>query len=409
MHKGNILIILCLLFLSGVALVSFLAPRVLLPEFSFEAREVVFEAKIASPPDERSDKTILILQSLGTPGVPREEEGRINGKVWVSTDALAEYKYGEHVVVEGTLEQPEDFSDFSWRGYLAKEDIKYVMYRADLQKTGLVERNLRSVIVSTGAKLTSGLQEALLPPHSSLYSAMMLGKKSALSEEMRSNLQKAGLSHIVAISGMHIAIIALILFYVLLGLGMWRHHAQYATLMVLLFYILMIGAPASSVRAGIMVAVVVLSERLGRPRSSWRALVYAATVMVILNPLIVRYDIGFQLSFLAVAGILLFTERLKATNILQKIPEGVLRLRSVLAMTFSAQAFAFPLVLYHFNTFSLFSPLSNFLVVPILPAALVSGFIAALGGIAGGTIASALAAPAWLFSSYIWGVVNLFS
>src|SRR3989344_1680620 len=101
---------------------------------------------------------------------------------------------------------------------------------------------------------------SLLPPHSSLYSAMLLGNKSGLSQTDKDNLARAGLSHIVAISGMHIAVIALILFFVFLSAGMWRQHASIAVLLVLAFYIIMIGAPASAIRAGIMVSVLITAS-----------------------------------------------------------------------------------------------------------------------------------------------------
>lgn len=288
-------------------------------------------------------------------------------------------------------------------------------------------------------KLNEGLDKALLPPHSSLYKAMILGDKTGITYDMRQALGRAGLSHIIAVSGMHIAIFTLLLFWILLRF-VERKYASIIAIFILIFYILMIGAPASAVRAGIMAAVIVLAQLVGRPNSTLRALLYAATAMVIASPIIVRFDIGFQLSFSAVLGILLFYKRLdyffKKTQykfvefiirpIRGIIPNGLSHsitkdrmvatyfaetkfgFTTLLAITLCAQAFTFPLVLYYFDVFSVVSPITNLLVVPALPFILISGFIAAIFG-ALNFFPALFAAPAWLFSSYVWGVINLFS
>ena len=189
----------------------------------------------------------------------------------------------------------------------------------------------------------------------------------------------------------------------------------------------MIGAPASAVRAGIMAGVLILGQLFGRPSFSWRALLMAGAIMVLFNPYIARYDIGFQLSFLAVLGIILFFEKLDVLfkKVQHKFAELIFRSSptednlkvkyvadtgfgfvSIFAVTLSAQALTFPLIIYNFGSFSLVSPLTNLLVVPFLPVVLVSGFMAAIVPTMVGTV---LSAPSWIFAEYIWKVVGLFS
>ena len=275
--------------------------------------------------------------------------------------------------------------------------------------------------------LSNGLNNALLPPHSSLYKAILLGDKSEITYDMRSNLSHSGLSHIIAVSGLHIAILTLIIFWVLLRF-LKRRYASLISLGILTFYILLIGAPASAVRAGIMVAVLILAQFIGRPNSALRALLYAASIMITADPVIVRFDIGFQLSFLAVLGILISYRSLDRffRKMQYKIVEFILHgsitedrkmasyfaeekfgATGLLAVTISAQFFTAPLVFYYFDVFSFVSPVTNLLVVPILPLALVSGFAAAIFG-ALNFFPVILATPAWLFSSYIWAVVSFF-
>lgn len=378
-----------------------------------------FEATIVETPDVRIDKTFLVVEA--------DEIYNILYTIRVSTDNFTRHSYGERILIAGEVAYPENFEGFNYVGYLAKEGIGYVMYDPYIESLGEYSQGPRSFLSSIKTKLRDGLEYSLLPPHSSLYSAMILGDKGALTSSEKEMLAMAGLSHVVAISGMHIMILMFILLYVALTLGSPRSYAIYLALALIALYIIMIGAPASAVRAGLMGGALLLSERFGRPNSSWRALLLAGALMIIFNPLLIRYDIGFQLSFLAVLGIILFAKRIeyllwKFPAIL--IPFHVTRdrkmwdalalgkafgIRSLLAVTLSAQVLTFPLILYYFGRVSPFSPISNLLVLPLLPPSLIAGFAASLAGTTSYPFAYILSAPAWLLSSYLWGVVSLFN
>lgn len=411
--------ILVLLFaVFGVMRFQGEAAGILNKDIALDEGPVTFEAVIVETPDVRTNKTFLSL---------RATDETIDGGIRISTNNITQYQYGEYLYIEGALAAPENFDGFDYRGYLAKEGIGYVMYNPRIERLGEYERSLSSFLSNIKTNFRGGLTRSLLPPHSSLYAAMMLGDKGALTSQQKEALQGAGLSHIVAISGMHIMIILFAVLALALALGLWRAHAIYFALFLVVAYIIMIGAPASAVRAGIMGGGLLTAQLVGRPNFSWRVLLLAAAVMVAFNPLLVRYDVGFQLSFLAVIGILLLSHRIE--YYIWKVPALIapfritrdrklwdqiernkaFGVRGLLAMTFSAQAFTFPLILYHFGTFSPWSPLSNLLVLPILPYALAAGFIASLGGMVGGVVALVAAAPAWVLSGYIWGVAGLFS
>ncbi|MEX0877243.1 MAG: ComEC/Rec2 family competence protein [Candidatus Spechtbacterales bacterium] len=416
---ANALVFVCACVILGAGIFYKVPQAPSIGEYNVEV-----EGKIVEYPDVRADKTILVIQpTKGGSDLPL-------GRVRVSADNLREFSYGEYIIARGTIKEPENFADFNWRGYLAKESVQYVMYYPEIQKTGKVEKGHLHYAADLRSKLQTGLDNTLLPPHNSLYSAMLLANKSGLSQEQKDSLASAGLSHIVAISGMHIAFILFMALGAFLVAGMWRQQANVLALLFITGYIVMIGAPASAVRAGIMAGVLILGQLIGRPSFSWRALLFAGALMVLFNPYIVRYDIGFQLSFLAVLGIILFFRRIEVflRSVQKRVAEFVLRAPatkdniaatyaaenkfgfiSILAVTLSAQALTFPLIIYNFGSFSLASPATNLLVVPLLPAVLVSGFISAFGGMVGGVTASVLAAPAWIFSEYIWFIISTFS
>jgi competence protein ComEC len=389
-----------------------------LPEpIGIEKQQIEFEAKIVEIPEFRQNKVVLIV-----------ENEVINSRVRITTKNFAQYNYGDFIRTEGVIEEPENFADFNWRGFLAKEGIYYVMHNAQVEKIKDADFNIQKYLAGVKAKLSSGIDASLLPPNSSFYKAMLFHERSEITESQNLKFQQTGLSHILAISGMHITIITVILFYVLTWLGMWRRHASYFALTLSTLYILMVGAPASAVRAGIMAAAIVLAETFGRPKASWRALLYAAAIMLAFNPLLARYDLGFQLSFLAVLGIILFYERLekffakaqkfvvrlvlrekitKDMPVADYLSETKFTFNSILSVTLSAQVLTTPLIIYNFGIFSAWSPLTNLLVVPVLPLTLPAGILVAAAG-AVGFFPEIFAAPAWLFANYIWWIVNIF-
>lgn len=390
--------VVVLFFFVGALLLQYAAQRAFPAGNESIQGLVTFEGVVERNPDVRPEKTFLVVRALN--------DASLLGAIRITTDASVSYRAGEHLFIEGIIELPQNFDNFDYQGYLAKEGIWYIMQRPRIIHTGTYEQGVAYALSGVKTRLEEGLNAALLPPHSALYSAMVLGSSGMLSSLQRQALQKAGLSHIVAISGMHIVIILFMILYAGIAVGLWRSHASYVALALIAAYIVMIGMPASAVRAGFMGAALVLSERTGRPRSPWRILLLVAAGMVVANPLIMRYDVGFQLSFLAVTGILLFAPRFD--RVLSRVP-NIAGTRNILGMTLSATAFTAPVAWYHFGSVSLVAPLTNLLVLPLIPAVLVAGFVAAAGGVAGGVIAAVTAAPAWVFSSYIWGVVAFFS
>ena len=290
--------------------------------------------------------------------------------------------------VKGLLREPEDFSGFEYRGWLAKQDIGYIMRGVEVEKLGTRSTSVGTVLSDARAELRKGITDSLPPHAASLYRAMVLGERGALDAQTQQNLQRAGLSHIVAISGMHIAILFFVVFFFVSAFPLSRAHAGVIALFCIALYALMVGGSASVVRACLMVGVFFLAERFGRPHNSLRVLLLVGALMVALNPLIIRYDIGFQLSFSAVFGIILALPL--HDRLLSFVPEK-LGLRSLVGVSLSAQAATLPLVLFHFGAFPVWGIIANILVVSILPIVLVAGIATALLGVLG--------LPSWFFGS----------
>jgi competence protein ComEC len=166
----------------------------------------------------------------------------------------------------------------------------------------------------------------------------------------------------------------------------------------------MIGAPASAIRAAIMGILYLTAQYFGRISSGERPVVFAATLMLFFNPLLLRYDVGFQLSFLAILGIVYFYQ-----FFFEKFKKFPKLIKESLASTLSAQIFTFPILIYNFGQISLISPLSNVLILPILPAITILGFIFSFFGIIFKPIGYFLSFPCWLLLSYLLKVVDFCS
>ena len=345
---------------------------------------------------------------------------KISGKILVTTSRYPEYQYGDKLKITGKLEEPKEFAaskeaslapsgreGFNYKNYLLKDEILAQIY---FPKIELVEKNqgnfLKKILISFRQKLEESLNKVLPLPQSAILEALLFGKEENISKQWKEKLNLTGTRHIAAVSGMNITIISNLIFGFLLWLGLWRHQAFYLSIILIIFYILMIGAPASAIRAGIMGLLFLIAQHFGRLSSASRVIIFAATLMLWQNPLILRWDIGFQLSFLATLGMInlqsILSEKLK------KVPD-VFQLRNNLSSTLAAQIFVFPILIYNFGQISIISPLTNIFILPLIPIITILGFIFSFIGIFWQSLAQILSWPSWLGISYILKIVDFSS
>ncbi len=354
-------------------------------------KETTFIATVIQEPDVREDNAKLTL---------REAEPRsIQGKILVTVNRYPEYQYGDKLKITGKLQIPQEFPDFNYQDYLAKDGIYSVMYYPKVELVAANQGNfIYAKILQLKDRLREPIEQNLSPPQSSILAALLLGDKRKMSADLKEDLNQAGVRHITAISGMHVMILMGILMYLGLGLGLSRSRSFYFTLLLLGLFIVMIGLPSSAVRAGIMGGFFLLAQKLGRPQAGVRAVVFAAVGMLAFNPLLLKSDVGFQLSFLAVMGIIYLTPFL----------QRFLKFR-VLAMTLAAQIFTLPILIYNFGYFSKVAVLTNVLIVPLLAYLMGLGFIFILAGLIFQPLGWLLSWPIWLLLTYITKIVEFFS
>jgi len=380
-----------------------------------DKEEVVLQGTVVKEPDIRTNKIKLTLTTkfiCSYAPVRRNNKDcrKIEGKVLVTVPRYPEYKYSDELEIQGKLKTPVEFEDFNYREYLEKVGIYSVMYWPEkvtlMGKAKGWKYLVYGKILAFKDRLRQSIGRSLSPPQGSILSAMMLGDKQKLSENLKEQLNITGTRHIVAISGMHISIISLALMYLLIYLGFWRRQAFWLVLIFISLYIIMIGMPASAVRGGVMGLILAWAQIEGRLRGAARAIIFAAVPMLLVNPLLLRFDVGFQLSFAAVLGIIWFKPFFDGW--FERLP-NILRARDILAMTFSAQIATLPILIYNFGRISLVSPLVNVLIVPLLPYILGGGFIFGFLGMAWLPLGQILSWPVWLLLTYLSKIIDFFS
>ncbi len=425
---SKIFLFLCLSFIAGIFLASFfnfsriiilalaLFPLILLVVFWRYQRIAIFACcflflvagsyRLQTAVNEwpLPQKIELIVQVVAEPIIKENHTNLVvsssQGRILLKVGRYPEYQYGDKLAISGQLEIPSEFEGFNYKNYLLKDGIYSVMYDPQVE---LLNKNkdLYAVILEFKQKLKESIRQNLPTPYSSILGAIILGDKSQFSEELKDKLNITGLRHITCISGMHIIILSGILMELGIMLGLWRGQAFYFTLGLLILYIIMIGAPPSAVRAGIMAGLLLFAQKIGRFRTAPRALVLAAVAMLAINPFLLKNDAGFQLSFLATLGIIYFLPFFQ--NWLKWLPA-----KNIISLTLAAQVFTLPLLIYNFGYFSLVSPLTNLLVVPLLPLIMILGFIFVLSGLIYQPLAWLLSLPLQLLLAYMEKVINYF-
>ena len=328
-------------------------------------------------------------------------------KVIVSTPFLYKINYGDRVEVLGKLELPglidsDSGRPFDYGAYLSKEDIYYTMSFAQVK---IIESNqgnkLKSILFKIKKVFTNKMNEILPEPQSSLLAGLIVSGKQALPKNVLDEFKRAGVVHIVVLSGYNITIIAEFLKKIF---GFFSLKiATSASVVGIILFTLMTGATATVVRASIMVLIVILGKSMGRTYSVPRALLVAGFIMLMQNPKILVFDASFQLSFLAVLA-LVYVEPV-VLKYLQRVPEkwGI---RSILSTTIATQVTVLPFLLYSMGSFSVVSLLSNILILVFVPITMLLGFIATMLGFINYYVALPFSYTTHLLLKWILGVAH---
>ena len=369
---------------------------------NIQGGEVAVTGTVVAEPDVRLGNTKLTLGQLrGRNGEP------LHGRLLATVRLYPEHRYGDVLRVTGAVKPPAPFDDFAYDRYLARSGIFAVSYYPAVELVAQGQGNpAYAALLAVKFRAQRVINHGLPEPSASIFSAMLLGSRQGLPPELVAAFNVTGLTHLVAISGAQIALLISLVSAVLPYFGIHRRRAFYLLTALLVAYLALIGLPASAVRAGVMGWLALFSYHLGRRAPGIRLLLYAAVAMVAVNPRILRDDVGFQLSFAAVAGLLTLSPLLERA--FSRVPE-FFGLRTALAMTVAANIFTLPLIAAQFQRLSVISLLANILVFPVSAAAMVAGLFGLLVAPWAGSLGWALWLPTHAPLAYLTALALWFS
>ena len=359
----------------GIAFLHAATPDPLAELAALEPGEVVVVGRIASPPvpsgyGYRADLRIEHLWH-------HNEEIVRGGGVEVFAVDLSGVGVGDRVRVDGEISLPEPGEgDFDYTRYLSTKRISAVIEGRGVWPVGEHAGWIGQVHRRTDVALGYGLR----PQEAGVVRGMVLGDRSLIPEGLELAFQRSGVTHVLAISGQHVAILAAVIYFALRTIAIGPTYRIPLTLVLLWVYILIAGAPPSAIRAGVVATFVLVAGLLGRQVSPLHFMTTMLAAVLVYNPLLL-YSSGFQLSVAAVFGILLLTKPLKVlierVLPLQKPPGSV---SNLLAASLAAQIATAPIIAASFDEVSLIGVLTNLIAVPISGPILTLGLLGSLVG-----------------------------
>ncbi|MDA0208127.1 MAG: ComEC/Rec2 family competence protein [bacterium] len=292
------------------------------------------------------------------------------GRVLVRDRSGADVFAGDRIDVFCALEVPEPFDGFRYDRFLAAKHVYTIC-----EPQGQIITDSQNTVFGQLDRFRAGVQthidRSYGEPHATLLYGLLFGEAD-FSESWENRFQETGTTHIVAASGYNVAIIVIILSGMLFFLGFKRQQIFAVIMVGIGVYAVLAGGDAPIIRAAVMGAIVLIARTIGRRSAPLILLLCAATIMLLINPLLLRDDIGFQLSFASTIGLVYFGD--KFSRWLAFLPEAF-SIRDSAASTFAATAATLPIIVFSFDRFSLISPLVNLLVLPLIPYTILFGVL----------------------------------
>lgn len=335
------------------------------------------------------------------------EDQDINILVFVGREV--EVEYGDTILVEGMLEEPENFTtntgkEFNYKRYLANKDIYYLIKKADLKIISSEGGSkIKTLLYKLRRSFMNNINQVISMPESDLANGLILGARGGFDEDTREDFIDTGTVHIIALSGYNVSIVAENVMKAF-SLVLAQTIAIVFGIIVILLFIIMTGASATAVRAGIMATIMLLGKMTGRKYLAGRALVIAGLAMIAYDPRVI-VDMSFQLSFVATWGVLFITS--KTLNWFRFLPMRF-GFREMVASTVAATIAVLPILLHLTGVLSLVSLPANFLILLLIPTAMLFIFITGMSGFITPILSIVFGYITYLILLYILSVIHFF-
>lgn len=368
---------------------------------------------VVDDPDHQETSTALRVQAerLIIPSLDIAQP--VAGDVLAHAHPYESWKYGDWVRLKGRLETPPLLDGFSYKEYLARKDIYSWMPQTTALKLGEGDGNLvLRLIYRLRGNLLDTIHRIFPEPEASLSAGILLGIESGIPADLYEDFNQTGATHIIAISGFNITLIASMFIGLARRLSGSRRGLWFAATGITLYTIL-VGADAAVVRAAIMGGLALIARYLGRDTFGLASLGATSVLMTAIDPATL-WDVGFQLSFAATLGLVLYAQPLQQW-VISKISAWASERRAknfgrliadFFLYTLAAQLTTWPLTMLYFQRFSMIAWIANPLILPLQPPLMILTGAATLLGTIWTPIGKVLALFAWPFPALTIRIVT---
>ena len=311
----------------------------------------------------------------------------------INKNKKIELEYGDKIEVSGEFIEPSDARNYG--GFDYKEYLKTIKIHGTIKADSInvLSKNSNSFIFTfsndINLKIKENINKLIPEKYSAIFTGLILGDTSNVEEKVNENFKIANISHVLAISGMHITYI-IIGIEIILKNAIGKRRTRIITIIVLVIYMFITGFSPSVVRASIMGIVMLISKLIHRKNDIWTSISLSLFILLMYNPFLIL-NVGLQLSYLGTIGIVCFNKnvynflrKLKIRN--RKIRYRINRkfillmdkIKEILSVTLSAQIVILPILLFNFNILGIYFFISNILVSVIIGPIIIVGFVCIL-------------------------------
>ena len=361
--------------------------------------------------NENSSTVFVQMEEICLPQTPCQP---VSGRAYIVVNYTMDFSYGDQIEIFGKLSSPEDYESFP--------EIRYLQSKLTFSKIAFpymtfIEENhgnpIKALLFQIREKGVNLLFQLFPQPESSLLAGILFGEEDLIPTDVETAFRNTSTSHIIVISGFNITILAALCLNLLKRfLNKWQ--STLATLLILIGYTIMVGGDAAVSRAAVMGAMGLIGVLFGRRQTGVNSLMFTAAVLCIVNPFLV-HDVGFQLSFVATLGLILFSDPIaKQLQKWLKKDESensflTLLIYDYLSPLLAAQIIVTPLLIYYFRQFSLVSLPANLLIAPLQPPIMIFGGLSVLLGFFAFPLGKLFSFIAWAFTAMTIRIVTAFN
>ncbi len=364
-----------------------------------------------------TDKTVSFV------GVVEDERVRFSHYIEddVKKEDLHIPQLGDIVCVIGTISLPDgamNTGGFDYARYLKGENIFFQSYISleDIEIVGHKNRKILHAWSDFRMKCIGFFDKVLNNEEGAVLKAFILGDKTSLNDEIEGSFSASGLSHILAVSGLHVGVFVSIVINILNLFKVSKRKRMLISVFSLVFFIFFTGASVSAIRAGVMYIVALTAKLIYRRADSISVLAEVAAILCFVNPHVI-YNASFMLSFAATAGIITLSESIivKFSGICAKfegkkiLHRNIKNIVELLAVSLSAQIFTIPLVICLFDGFSTMSVISTILITQLLPLTLSCGLLFCAVSFVSSTLSFYLGGCIYLLAKIMIGISDFFA